>query len=181
MRACLPACLPVSWAACPPAHAVAPARAPCSPLAPIPPRSVDLARPPQRCAARILLTAEQRVPSLEPLVTTVTVPPLRVRPADILDLEKCVRGRACCCLCVCGGGGREPRVPHAMRTRIKRQCAVCGASCTQNHPSTPLPPLRWHQKDVCRARCPAVPLLPPPTTRPLPAPLPPPCPPAGGT
>lgn len=50
--------------------------------------SLDLPRPPQRCAARILLTAARRVPQLDALVTTVSVPPLRVRPADILDLQR---------------------------------------------------------------------------------------------
>ncbi|KAI8465837.1 MAG: cyclic nucleotide-binding protein [Monoraphidium minutum] len=50
--------------------------------------SMDLPRPPQKCAARILLTAAQRVPALDGLVSTIAVPPLRVRPADILDLEQ---------------------------------------------------------------------------------------------
>jgi transcriptional regulator with AAA-type ATPase domain len=55
--------------------------------------SVDLPRPPQKCLARVLLTAEQRVPSLDTLVTTIPVPPLRVRPADIIDLQRWGRGR----------------------------------------------------------------------------------------
>ncbi len=49
--------------------------------------SVDLPPPVRRFRGRVLLTAEQRVPALEALVTTIQVPPLRVRPADILDLQ----------------------------------------------------------------------------------------------
>ncbi|GAQ91111.1 hypothetical protein KFL_007280100 [Klebsormidium nitens] len=44
------------------------------------------AEPVQHSSARIILTAEGRVPALDQLVTIIKVPPLRVRPSDIPDL-----------------------------------------------------------------------------------------------
>eukprot|EP00883_Tetradesmus_obliquus_P009178 jgi/Sobl393_1/19957/SZX72903.1 len=56
--------------------------------APVPLGSMDFPQAERRSAARIVMTAAQRIPAFDGLTTVIQVPPLRVRPADIVDLER---------------------------------------------------------------------------------------------
>eukprot|EP00882_Tetradesmus_deserticola_P011080 GHRQ01011715.1.p1 GENE.GHRQ01011715.1~~GHRQ01011715.1.p1 ORF type:complete len:603 (+),score=315.83 GHRQ01011715.1:299-2107(+) len=56
--------------------------------APVPLGSIDFPQAERRSSARIIMTAAQRIPAFDGLTTVIQVPPLRVRPADIIDLER---------------------------------------------------------------------------------------------
>ncbi len=128
--------------------------------------SVDLPRPPQKCAARIFLTAEKRVPGLESLVTTLQVPPLRVRPADILDLQRCASFVWLFCVvglvCVCARPGSVFYSSHGLAFLRGRRSILHHVSIlnrfqqpTPNRSSSPPPPKRlltprWFLKDIAR-------------------------------
>eukprot|EP00879_Flechtneria_rotunda_P013356 GHRR01013946.1.p1 GENE.GHRR01013946.1~~GHRR01013946.1.p1 ORF type:complete len:902 (+),score=300.53 GHRR01013946.1:340-3045(+) len=56
--------------------------------APAPLGSIDYPPAERQATCRIIMTAQQRVPALDGLATVIQVPPLRVRPADILDLAR---------------------------------------------------------------------------------------------
>lgn len=48
----------------------------------------------RECRTRLLLAAEMPVPSLSGLLTVITVPPLRLRPADAVDMQRFFLRRA---------------------------------------------------------------------------------------
>lgn len=54
----------------------------------LPTGSLDMPAPLCLSSARILMTAETHVPELEGACTVIRCPPLRVRPADILDMQR---------------------------------------------------------------------------------------------
>eukprot|EP00878_Enallax_costatus_P004842 GHUV01005096.1.p1 GENE.GHUV01005096.1~~GHUV01005096.1.p1 ORF type:complete len:906 (+),score=289.25 GHUV01005096.1:167-2884(+) len=56
--------------------------------APVPLGSIDFPQAERQANCRIIMTAAQRVKAFDGLTTVVQAPPLRVRPADIIDLER---------------------------------------------------------------------------------------------
>jgi hypothetical protein len=54
----------------------------------LPTGSLDMPAPLCLSSARILMTAETHMPELEGACTVIRCPPLRVRPADILDMQR---------------------------------------------------------------------------------------------